>query len=170
MFLFSRQVEAQTRSEADQNSGTYSLRLSVDEVVLTFHATDTHGLPVNDLKLDEFRLLDDGATPRRIVSSDSLIDRPIRAGILLDTSESLERALPGNKLIAERYAQRLFRQKPDQAIVMDFGYPSGIAQSWTSDPLLLSQKHDGAFCQIELQPPDRVSKIEVRSGYYAPVR
>jgi Ca-activated chloride channel family protein len=305
MFSFSRQVEAQTRSEADQNSGSYSLRLSVDEVVLTFHATDTHGLPVNDLKLDEFRLLDDGATLRRIVSFDSLIDRPIRAGILLDTSESLERALPGNKLIAERYAERLFRQKSDQAIVMYFGCSSGIAQSWTSDPLLLSQsirnvrqgamnplgctaivdtvfracfygfgkvdptasgnfillfsdgednashtsledpsgacqrsntviyafrtppgsddyatgaklladlasktggrvfladvaeesiwndlrtiesemrnqyrvvynpanlKHDGAFHQIELQPPDGVSKIEVRSGYYAPVR
>ena len=33
-----------------------------------------------------------------------------------------------------------------------------------------SLKHDGAFHQIELQPPDRVSYIEVRSGYYAPVR
>ena len=31
-------------------------------------------------------------------------------------------------------------------------------------------KHDGAFHQIELQLPDRVSRIEVRSGYYAPVR
>ena len=30
-------------------------------------------------------------------------------------------------------------------------------------------RHDGAFHQIELQPPDRVSRIEVRSGYYAPV-
>jgi hypothetical protein len=30
--------------------------------------------------------------------------------------------------------------------------------------------HDGTFHQIELQPPDRVRKIEVRSGYYAPFR
>lgn len=305
LFPLSGQARAQTRSDVDQNSGTYSLKLSVDEVVLTFHATDAHGLPINDLKLDEFRLLDDGIAPRRIVAFDSLIDRPIRAGILLDTSESLERALPGNKRIAERYAQRFFRQKSDQAIVMDFGYSSEIAQSWTTDPLLLSQsirnvrqgamnplrgtaivgtifrtclygfgkadpaatgnfillfsdgednashtsleealgacqrsntviyafrvpsgsgvystgaklladlatksggrvfladdtedaiwndlrmiesemrnqyrmlynpanlKHDGAFHQIELQPPDRVSKIEVRSGYYAPIR
>ena len=305
MFSFSGRAEAQTRSDAEQNSGTYSLKLSVDEVVLTFHATDAHGLPINDLKLGDFRLLDDGVAPRRIVAFDPLIDRSVRAGILLDTSESLVRALPRNKLIAVRYAQRLFRQKSDQAFVMDFGYSSEIAQSWTSDPLLLSQsirnvkqgamnplggtaivdtvfracfygfgkvdptatgnfillfsdgednashtsleealgacqrsntviyafrvpsassdystgarlladltsksggrvfitddtedaiwedlqtieseirnqyrlvynpanlKHDGAFHQIELQPPDRVSRIEVRSGYYAPVR
>jgi hypothetical protein len=28
--------------------------------------------------------------------------------------------------------------------------------------------HDGAFHEIMLQPPDRVSGIEVRSGYFAP--
>ena len=90
----SGQGEAQPRPDTDQGSGTYSLKLSVDEVVLTFHATDTHGLPINDLKVDEFRLLDNGVAPRRIVAFDPLVDRSVRAGILLDTSESLERALP----------------------------------------------------------------------------
>ena len=28
-------------------------------------------------------------------------------------------------------------------------------------------KHDGAFHEIELQPPDRVGRLEVRSGYFA---
>ena len=55
MFSFSGRAEAQTRSDAEQNSGTYSLKLSVDEVVLTFRATDSHGLPINDLKLGDFR-------------------------------------------------------------------------------------------------------------------
>jgi Ca-activated chloride channel homolog len=32
-----------------------------------------------------------------------------------------------------------------------------------------SLKHDGSFHEIELQPPERVARIEVRSGYYAPV-
>ena len=120
MFSFGGQAEAQTRSDADQNSGSYSLKLSVDEVVLTFHATDANGLPINNLKLDELKLLDDGVTPRRVVAFDSLIDRPIRAGILLDTSGSLVQALPGNKLIAARYAQRLFRQKSDRSLCRGF--------------------------------------------------
>jgi hypothetical protein len=30
--------------------------------------------------------------------------------------------------------------------------------------------HNGAFRAIELQLPDRVNKVEVRSGYFAPPR
>jgi VWFA-related protein len=29
-------------------------------------------------------------------------------------------------------------------------------------------KHDGSFHRIELQAPDRVKSIAIRSGYYAP--
>ena len=115
------------------------MQLSVDEVVLTFHATDAHGLPINDLTLGEIKLFDKGIAPRRIVAFDSLIDRPIRAGFLLDTSESMKQTLPESKSIAKQYAERLFRQKSDQAFIMDFGYSSEIAQSFTSDPSLLSQ-------------------------------
>ena len=31
-------------------------------------------------------------------------------------------------------------------------------------------KHDGGFHHVELKPPERVSSISVRSGYYAPIR
>jgi len=139
LFCCSCQADGQFGSNADQSSGADSLRLSVDEVILTFHATDAHGLPINDLKLGEIKLFDKGIVPRRIVAFDSLIDRPVRAGILLDTSESMQQTLPESKSIAERYAQRLFRQKSDQAFIMDFGYSSEIAQSFTSEPSLLSQ-------------------------------
>ena len=139
LFCWSWQADGQLGSNADQSSGADSLRLSVDEVILTFHATDAHGLPINDLKLGEIKLFDKGIVPRRIVAFDSLIDRPVRAGILLDTSESMQQTLPESKSIAERYAQRLFRQKSDQAFIMDFGYSSEIAQSFTSEPSLLSQ-------------------------------
>jgi len=132
-------ADGQAGSNPDQTSGAYTLRLSVDEVILTFHATDAHGLPIKDLTLNEIKLFDKGIAPRRIVAFDSLIDRPVRAGILLDTSESMQQTLPKSKSIAERFAQRLFRQKSDQAFVMDFGYSSEIAQSFTDDPRLLSQ-------------------------------
>jgi Ca-activated chloride channel homolog len=135
--FFSLQAAVQAQSSTDQ--GSYRLALSVDEVVLTFHATDTHGLSINDLKLGEIKLFDNGIAPRRIVAFDSLVDRPVRAGILLDTSESMTQALPQSKLIAEQYAQRLFRQNSDQAFMMDFGYSSEIAQPFTNDPSLLSR-------------------------------
>lgn len=132
-------IHAQVRSNDDQSAATYSLKLAVNEVVLTFHASDENGLPINDLKLAEIKLFDNGIAPRRIVAFDSLINRPVRAGILLDTSESMQQALPGNKVIAEKYSQRLFRQKSDQAFIMDFGYSSEVALPLTDDPPLLSQ-------------------------------
>lgn len=132
-------TDTQVRSNDDQSAATYSLKLAVDEVVLTFHVSDENGLPINDLKLGEVKLFDNGVAPRRIVAFDSLIDKPVRAGVLIDTSESMQQALPQNKVIAERFSQRLFRQKSDKAFILEFGYSSEVAQPLSSDQLLLSQ-------------------------------
>jgi len=72
-----------------QSDNAYRLKLPVDEVGLTFHAADAHGLPVNDLKPGEITLLDNGRPPRRILAFQLMQDFPIRAGILIDTSESM---------------------------------------------------------------------------------
>lgn len=108
---------------APRNTGsqTYNLKVAVDEVEITFHATDAHGLPVNDLRLDELRLLDNGHPPRRTVLFESLRDLPIRAGILIDTSSSMQQNRPADQAIAITYAQRILDQKTDQAFVMSFG-------------------------------------------------
>ena len=138
LFCWTRQADAQTSPVSNQNSSSYKLSVTVDEVTLTFHAADIHGLPVNDLKLSELKLLDNGKPPRRILTFDSLQDFPIRAGILMDTSQSMEEHLSGNRAIAIQYAQRLLRQQTDQAFVMDFGYVSRTLQPWTGDPVSLT--------------------------------
>lgn len=117
---------------------TYSLTVSVDEVGLTFHAADAHLMPVNDLRLDELNLLDNGKPPRRILAFCPLQDHPIRAGIVIDTSESMQLALQTSRAIALKYARQILRQKTDQAFVMEFGYSAKIVQPWTSEPLTLS--------------------------------
>lgn len=116
-----------------QTTAPYSLRVSVDEVDLTFHAVDAHGLPVNDLKLDELKLLDNGKPPGRILAFGPLLDFPIRAGILVDTSVSVAEYLPRNRAIAAEYANRLMRQQSDQTFVMGFDFESKVAQPWTGD-------------------------------------
>ena len=116
----------------------YQLTVAVDEAILTFHAADAHGLPVNDLKLDELRLRDNGRPPAKILSLQLLQDFPIRAGVLIDTSKSMEPSLPHNRATSIQYAQQLLRQKTDQAFVMDFGYISRLVQPWTSDPAALT--------------------------------
>src|ERR1700744_947698 len=89
LFACVRRMGSQTEGVAAQSEPVYGLRVAVDEVSLTFHAADPHGLPVNDLKLDELSLLDNGKPPQRILAFQSLRDFPIRAGILMDTSESM---------------------------------------------------------------------------------
>lgn len=116
----------------------YSLNVSVDEVSLSFHAEDAHGLPVNDLKLDELKIFDNGKPPDKVLVFQPLRDFPIRAGILMDTSESMEGYLPRNRAISIEYAQRLLRQQTDQAFVMDFDSQSRVTEPWTSSVAALT--------------------------------
>jgi len=129
---------SQTTSSAAPGEEAFRFSLSIDEINLTFHVAGAHGLPVNDLKLSELKLLDNGKPPRMILAFHALQDSPIRAGILMDTSESMAKNLEGDRAVALKYAQTVFRQQDDQAFVMAFGYISTGTQTWTGDPSALS--------------------------------
>jgi Ca-activated chloride channel family protein len=137
-FACVRCIDSQTNPAPAQSAPTYGLNIAVDEVSLTFHAVDSNGLPINDLKLGELSLLDNGRPPRRILSFQLLQDFPIRAGILMDTSESMEESLPGNGAIASKYVQAVLRQQTDQAFVMDFGKQWIVMRPWSSDARALT--------------------------------
>jgi VWFA-related protein len=138
LFAEARRTDSQTNDAGAQSVPPYHLSVSVDEVSLTFHAADAHGLPVNDLKVDELGILDNGKSPGRVLAFGSLRDFPIRAGILMDRSESMEGYLARNRAISVEYAQRLLRQKADQAFVMDFSVASQVVQPWTGNAAALS--------------------------------
>jgi Ca-activated chloride channel family protein len=138
LLVHARRTGAQTSTSAAQSEEPYHFSLAVNEVSLTFHAADVHGLPINDLKLDELKLLDNGRPPRRILAFHLLEDLPVRAGILIDTSESMTEHVSSNRAISTKYAQRLLQRHTDQAFVMDFGYVSKITQPWTDDPIALT--------------------------------
>jgi Ca-activated chloride channel homolog len=138
MFFATQGADAQTNAALAPGVGPYGLSVSVDEVDLSFHAADAHGLPVNDLKLEELSLLDNGRPPAKILAFESLQDLPIRAGILLDTSTSMDEHRAGDRAIAMQYAQRLLRQQTDRAFVMGFGYLAEVPQPWTASPAALT--------------------------------
>jgi VWFA-related protein len=124
-------------AQVDGN-GDFKLKVAVDEVVVTFHAADAQGLPVNDLKLSDIELLDNDKPPQRVLVFDSMVDYPIRAGILMDTSESMAQGIAANRAVAVAYARRVLRRKTDEAFVVDFGYVSNIRQNWSGDSAALS--------------------------------
>jgi VWFA-related protein len=117
-----------------QNSRTYDLKVAVDEVEITFHTSDIHGLPVSNLRQDEVRLLDNERPPRRIVLFELLHDLPIRAGIMLDTSASMEQHHQANQSIASAYIQHFLNPGTDSAFVMSFGQRFQVRQPWSNRP------------------------------------
>jgi VWFA-related protein len=133
-----RHAGSQTNAGNAQNAAAYRLRVAVEEVVVTFHAADAHGLPVNDLKLDDIKLLDNGKPPALVFDFRVMQDAPIRAGILVDASDSMQGHLSGARAIAIEYAQHLLRQQTDHAFVADFVRRDRIVQPWTDDPTAIT--------------------------------
>jgi VWFA-related protein len=127
------QSNGQAAAVGSSNEAPYGVSVSVDEVVLNFHAVDGKGRPISDLKPGEFGILDNGRPPRRIVAFDSWGDSPLRIGILLDTSESMRANLARNRALAIQAAQTLLRRRPDEGFVMGFGRQSRLLQTRTSD-------------------------------------
>jgi Ca-activated chloride channel family protein len=137
LFADAHSARPQTNAPAAQNGPGLNFNVSVDEVSLTFHAADVRGLPVADLKLNDLTIYDNLKPPRKVLVFQSLKDAPIRVGILLDTSESMEGFISRDQVVSTEYVQRLMRPQTDHAFVEDFGYLSRIIQPWTGSPFAL---------------------------------
>ncbi len=111
----------------------YTLNVAVDEVSLTFHAANFHGIPIDDLQLTDLRLLDNNKKPRQILSFEVHQNLPVHFGILVDTSRSMLGHLRRNQSIAGEYVTQLLRKQTDRAFVMRFDSESKVVQDWTSD-------------------------------------
>ena len=111
----------------------YTINVAVDEVSLTFHAADFHGIPIDDLQLPDLRLLDNNKKPRQILSFETHQNLPVHLGILIDTSRSMLGHLLRNQAIANEYITHLLRKQTDRAFVMGFDSESKVVQDWTTD-------------------------------------
>jgi Ca-activated chloride channel family protein len=129
-FAISQVSSSTTQSREPQ----YTYHANVAEVAITFHASDAQGLPVNDLKHGEVTVFDNGVPQTMILSFQVFQDHAIRAGIIFDTSKSIENSLVQNRAIATLFAQRILRQQSDQAFVEEFGYVAKVTQPWIGDP------------------------------------
>ena len=100
---------------------------------VTFHVADFHGIPMDDLTLNDLRILDNGKKPRQILSFEAYQNLPVRVGILFDTSRSMLGHIHRNQLIAGEYITRLLRKDTDQAFLMRFDSATKVVHNWTAD-------------------------------------
>ena len=138
LFADAHRRSSQT-SPAAQSVPPSTFNVSVDEVSLTFHAADQQGLPVTDLKPSDLIIYDNYRLPRKILAFQALRDAPIRAGILLDTSASMEGFISHDRAVATEYVERLLRPTIDLAFIEYFGYIARIVQAWTGNHTALER-------------------------------
>lgn len=133
-----RSVGSQRLVKSPGGDRPYTLTVPVDEVSLTFHVSDYHGVPIEDLALGDLRLEDNGTRQRRILSFESYRNLPVRAGIMFDTSRSMLGDLKRNQAITNLYATHLLRKETDKAFVMRFDFEAQVMQNWTNDSAALA--------------------------------
>ena len=111
----------------------------VDEVNVVFTVTDKRGKFVNDLKRDDFRVLDDNKPPVSIRSFRSETNLPLRVGLLIDASNSIRDRFKFEQEAAIEFLNQIIRQKYDQAFVLGFDTTPEVTQEFTDSTEALSK-------------------------------
>jgi Ca-activated chloride channel homolog len=111
----------------------YKMRVSIDEVRLTFHAVDSLEKPVNDLRPSDLDLFDNESGPGTIVALQKLKERPLRIAFLVDTSGSVSGEMSRSRAIALAAAQALMQKKSDDGLAIGFRRVRDTVQPWSRD-------------------------------------
>jgi Ca-activated chloride channel homolog len=118
-------------SAADTDS--WIIRQRVDEVTVFF--TVTRGQTyVSELAAEDVTITDDGKPPARTLAFGHQSDLPLRLGVLIDTSDSVQYRFDFEKEAASKFLRTIVRSEKDEAFVMGFSDRSSLVQDYTDDP------------------------------------
>ena len=116
----------------------FTIRQSVDETAL-FFSVSHRGHLVNDLSPSDIHILDNNKPPAKILEFKPQSKLPLRLGLLIDTSDSVQRRFSFEKHAAEEFIQRVLNPESDFAFVAGFSDQIAVSQDFTSDPEVLSR-------------------------------
>ena len=115
----------------------FTIRRDVDETALFFSVT-RHGHLVNDLSVADLKVRDNNTPPERILELIPQSQLPLRLGLMVDTSDSVENRAPFEKQAARKFLQRMISVQSDLAFVAGFNSSVSVAQDFTADPNALA--------------------------------
>jgi len=119
-------------------SDVFRIHQTVDETAL-FFAVSRHGHMINDLTLSDIQIRDDDKPPDRIVEFIPQSKLPLRLGLLIDTSGSVQERFSFEKRAAEKFLQRVLNERSDLAFVVGFNADVSVTQDFAAEPELLSK-------------------------------
>jgi VWFA-related protein len=123
----------------DQDEKLTTIVKQVDEVNVVFTVTDKRGKFVNDLKQDDFKVIDDNKPALSIRSFRSETNLPLRVGLLIDASNSIRDRFKFEQEAAIEFLNQIIRQKYDQAFVLGFDTTPEVTQNFTDNTEALSK-------------------------------
>lgn len=113
------------------NAPQFLSQVEVDAVELPVVVLDKEGKPIEGLKLTDFEVLEDGVVQN--VSNFALqLDLPVRVGMVLDTSGSMEKTLPEVQRVVLGFLRNLLRPR-DRAFVVAFSDRPELLEGFTAD-------------------------------------
>ncbi len=132
-------------NRAAENTATwanpFTLRQTVDETALFLSVSD-HGAMVNNLSLSDIQIRDDNKPPDRILQFLPQSELPLRLGVLIDTSGSVEHRISFEKKAAKTFLEKVLNPQSDLAFVASFGSQTSVDQDFTGDLAALNQGID----------------------------
>jgi VWFA-related protein len=116
----------------DQDDKLTTIIKVVDEVNVVFTVTDKRGKFVNDLKKDDFQVIDDSKPAQSIRSFRAETNLPLRVGLLIDASNSIRDRFKFEQEAAIEFLNQIVHQQ-DQAFVMGFDTTPEVTQNFTNN-------------------------------------
>jgi VWFA-related protein len=123
-----------------------TFRKNVNLVSLFFNVKDKHGGFVPGLTQDNFEVLEDGKLQTiKYFSAES--NQPLTLGMMIDSSMSMQRMLPDEKVIGTDFLRQVVTDK-DLAFVISFDISVDLLQDLTNDVHLLRSGLDKARTNV----------------------
>jgi Ca-activated chloride channel homolog len=122
-------------------SNTFTIRQAVDETAL-FLAVSGDGKMVDNLSVSDITIRDDNKPPERILQFLPQSKLPLRLGVLVDTSGSVEHRIGFEKRAAKSFLERVLNPESDLAFVAGFDTEVSVTQDFTGDTTALDQGVD----------------------------
>jgi VWFA-related protein len=139
---FPPSTDQQSQTKQDDQEKVPTFRKSVNLVNVYFTVKDKRGALMPNLAKDQFELLEDGK-PQTIKFFSALSDQPLTIGLLIDSSYSMNRTLPEEKVVAGGFLQKVLTPK-DLAFVISFDVSVDLLQDLTGSMHLLRTGLDKA--------------------------
>lgn len=118
---------------AADTSDSWTIRKRVDEVMLFFTVTKGHKF-VDDLTQQDVSVKDDNKPPAKVSAFGHQSDLPLRLGLLVDTSSSVQYRFSFEQEAASRFLRKIVRSQTDRAFVMGFTDSANLTQDYTGNP------------------------------------